>query len=381
MTSYRDLAHAGRVAWTEYWHFLGCYADLSSYQGLEKLEAYLEKKKEKVILSRLSVTPQRVRSVKSVSSVLKTPESRTSTIILNEDGWRDQTVDKSDSDHFNKHDFSGGSLSLSRKVLFSDSKLKFENSNIELKDSAHESKLGHLEQQHVVEKFTAGDDSLNASLDETVNRRQAIEPVVETLAQTLDTLSLHQEQDVTETILDASLAEAPDKKDLSKDSFSSEVVDERDEIDSVRLFPSKKKLLYNFSGASSDVFERSDNDLSSDTSTERYEEIKVKLAKDKNDVRDDKSSAVSQSITKNMPSLMQSQPVCELKENILEDEVFENASENDLTPRKGDCIVSCDIAHQNFKIPKTRVVEHVTSGRCHNSLGSGSKDVSVFIHG
>ena len=98
-------------------------------------------------------------------------------------------------------------------------------------------------------------------------------------------------------------------------------------------------------------------------------------------IKNDKSSAVSQSITKNMPSLMQSQLICELKENILEDEVFENALENDLTLRKGDCIVSCDIAHQNFKIPKNRVVEHVTSGRCRNSLGSGSKDVSVFIHG
>ena len=289
---------------------------------------------------------------------------------------RDQTVDKSDSDRFNKHDFRGGSLSLSRKVLFSDSKLKFENSNTELKDSAHESKLGHLEQQHVVEKFTAGDDSLNASLDETVNR-QAIEPVVETLAQTLDTLSLHQEQDVTETILDDSLAEAPDKKDLLKDSFSSEVVDERDEIDSVRLFSSKKKLLYNFSGASSDVFERSDNDLSSDTSTETYEEIKVKLARDKNDIKHGKSSAVSQNITKKMPSLLQNQPLCELKENTLEDEVFENASENDLMPRKGDCIVSCDIAHQNFKIPKNRVMEHVTSGSCRTPLDQEAK-ISVF---
>ena len=130
LTSLRDLAHTGRVAWTEYWHFLGCYADLSSSKGLEKLEDYLVKKKDKVILSRLSVTPQRVRAVKSVSSVPRTPESRTSTIILNEDGLRDQTVDKSDSDHFNKHDFSGSSLSLSRKVLFSDSELKFENPNI-----------------------------------------------------------------------------------------------------------------------------------------------------------------------------------------------------------------------------------------------------------
>lgn len=380
MISYRDLAHTGRVAWTEYWHFLGCYADLSSSQGLEKLEDYLAKKKEKVILSRLSVTPQRVRAFKSVSSVLKTPESRTSTIILNDNGLRDQTVDKSDSDHFNKHDFSGSSLLSSRKVLFSDSELKFENSNVELKDSAHESKLQHLEQQHVVEKFRAGDDSFNASLGETANS-ETIEPVVETLTQTLDTLSVHQEQDVTEAILDVSLADAADKKDVLKDSFSSEVVDERDEMDSVRAFPSKKKLLYNLSEASSDLFESSDSDSSNDTSTETYEEIKVKLAEDKIDINDDKSSSVSQSMAEKMPSPMQSQPLCELKKNLLEDEVFENALESDLMSRKGDSVVPCDIAHQNIKIPKNRVVEHVMSGSCCNTLGSGSKDISVFIHG
>lgn len=369
LTSLRDLAHTGRVAWTEYWHFLGCYADLSSSKGLEKLEDYLVKKKDKVILSRLSVTPQRVRAVKSVSSVPRTPESRTSTIILNEDGLRDQTVDKSDSDHFNKHDFSGSSLPLSRKVLFSESELKFENSNIELKDLAHERKLRHF-QQHVVEKFTAADDSFTASSEETANSK-TIEPVLETLAQMVNTLSLDQEQDATETILDVSLAETPDKKELLKGSFSSEVVDERDEMDSVRVFPGKKKLFFNFSGASSDLSESNDNDSSSDTSTEIYEENKVKS----------KGSVLSQKIPEKMLSSMQSQPLYELKKDILEDEVFENTSESDSVLRKDDSIVSGDIACQNFKIPKTRVSEHVMSGSCRNALGSGSKDISVFIHG
>lgn len=370
LTSLRDLAHTGRVAWTEYWHFLGCYADLSSSKGLEKLEDYLVKKKNKVILSRLSVTPQRVRAVKSVSSVPRTPESRTSTIILNEDGLRDQTVDKSDSDHFNKHDFSGSSLPLSRKVLFSESELKFENSNIELKDLAHERKLRHFQQQHVVEKFTAADDSFTASSEETANSK-TIEPVLETLAQMVNTLSLDQEQDATETILDVSLAETPDKKELLKGSFSSEVVDERDEMDSVRVFPGKKKLFFNFSRASSDLSESNDNDSSSDTSTEIYEENKVKS----------KGSVLSQKIPEKMLSSMQSQPLYELKKDILEDEVFENTSESDSVLRKDDSIVSGDIARQNFKIPKTRVSEHVMSGSCRNALGSGSKDISVFIHG
>lgn len=369
LTSLRDLAHTGRVAWTEYWHFLGCYADLSSSKGLEKLEDYLVKKKDKVILSRLSVTPQRVRAVKSVSSVPRTPESRTSTIILNEDGLRDQTVDKSDSDHFNKHDFSGSSLPLSRKVLFSESELKFENSNIELKDLAHERKLRHF-QQHVVEKFTAADDSFTTSSEETANSK-TIEPVLETLAQMVNTLSLDQEQDATETILDVSLAETPDKKELLKGSFSSEVVDERDEMDGVRVFQGKKKLFFNFSGASSDLSESNDNDSSSDTSTEIYEENKVKS----------KGSVLSQKIPEKMLSSMQSQPLYELKKDILEDEVFENTSESDSVLRKDDSIVSGDIACQNFKIPKTRVSEHVMSGSCRNALGSGSKDISVFIHG
>ena len=370
----------GGVAWTEYWHFLGCYTDLSNSRGLDKLEDYLVKKKEKVILSRLSVTPQRVRAVKSVSSVLKTPESRTSTIILNENGLRDQTEDKSDSDHFNKHDFSGSSLSLSRKVLFSDSELRFENSNIELKDLAHERKLRHFKQENVVERFIAGDDSINASLDETANSK-TIKPVVDKLAQMVDTLSLDQEQDVTETILDVSLAEVPDKKDLLKGSFSSEVVGERDEVDTARVFPSKKKLFYNFSEASSDLFGSCDNDSSSDTSTETDEEMKVKFAADKIDIRDDKGSLVFQNNTEKMLSPMQSQPLYELKKNILEDEVFENPSESDLISRKGDSTVSGDIACQNFKIPKNRVREHVMSGSCRNALGSGSKDISVFIHG
>ena len=47
----------------------------------KNFEYYLAKKKEKVILSRLSVTPQRVRAFKSVSSALETPESRTFLVL------------------------------------------------------------------------------------------------------------------------------------------------------------------------------------------------------------------------------------------------------------------------------------------------------------
>ena len=371
LTSYRDLAHTGRVAWTEYWNFLGCYADLSSSQGLEKLEEYLEKKKEKVILSRLSVTPQRVRAVKSVSSILKTPESRTSTIILNEDGLRHQTVEKSTSDHFNIHDLRHNSSLPSRKVLFSDSELKCENSNIELKDSAPESKPRHLEPQHVVKNVTAGDERFIAPLDETANSK-IIEPLVDTLAQTLDTLSLHQEQGASSKFQ----GEATAKNDLLMDSFSSKVTDKRGETDNVGVLPCKKKLLYNLSEASSDIFESEDAGLSDAALTESFGEVMVNLAEDKIDIKDGKSSAIPQNTTKKMPSLSEKQPLFDLKKNILEDEVFENTSETDLTSRKDDCTASCDIAH-----PKNRKVDHVLFGSCSNTLGSGNKYISVFIHG
>ena len=39
--SYRQLAHELGYPWVEYWDFLGCFVDLSSQAGLQKLEEYL----------------------------------------------------------------------------------------------------------------------------------------------------------------------------------------------------------------------------------------------------------------------------------------------------------------------------------------------------
>lgn len=39
--SFRELAHELGYPWVEYWDFLGCFVDLSSQAGLQKLEEYL----------------------------------------------------------------------------------------------------------------------------------------------------------------------------------------------------------------------------------------------------------------------------------------------------------------------------------------------------
>lgn len=39
--SCRELAHELGYPWVEYWDFLGCFVDLSSQEGLQKLEEYL----------------------------------------------------------------------------------------------------------------------------------------------------------------------------------------------------------------------------------------------------------------------------------------------------------------------------------------------------
>lgn len=42
--AYRDLAHEMGHPWAEYWDFLDSFVDLSSGEGLRKLDDYLSKK-------------------------------------------------------------------------------------------------------------------------------------------------------------------------------------------------------------------------------------------------------------------------------------------------------------------------------------------------
>lgn len=46
LSSHRQLAHELGYPWVEYWDFLGCFTDLSSQEGLQKLEEYLAQQEE-----------------------------------------------------------------------------------------------------------------------------------------------------------------------------------------------------------------------------------------------------------------------------------------------------------------------------------------------
>ncbi|XP_032241143.1 ankyrin repeat and LEM domain-containing protein 2 isoform X2 [Nematostella vectensis] len=64
----RSLAHSHGVPWAEYWDFLGCYVDLATPDGLDKLEAHLEKRK------RLMTSSHSYSSKDSEDGVPSTPD-------------------------------------------------------------------------------------------------------------------------------------------------------------------------------------------------------------------------------------------------------------------------------------------------------------------
>lgn len=89
------------------------------------------------MLSRLSVTPQRVRTLKSSSSIVpKTPESRQSSVILSDNGLLRQTGNTSFYEHQEESctmDCNDGLHSSSRKTLFLDSESEAECDNRKVK--------------------------------------------------------------------------------------------------------------------------------------------------------------------------------------------------------------------------------------------------------
>lgn len=70
----RNIAHDLKVPWSEYWKFLDEFCDLSSDEGLEKLEEYLREKRQSIEMS--SLQPDTDPTPKSPLSELCTKLSR-----------------------------------------------------------------------------------------------------------------------------------------------------------------------------------------------------------------------------------------------------------------------------------------------------------------
>ena len=290
----------------------------------------------------------------------------------------------SDFDHCDENDLmdcnESPSLS-SRKVLFSDSaQLEIENSSTELMDSVEQEKLQCLKEQHIVENFTTEDESFSTPLNKTANSKSH-EPIVETLAQSLDTLSLHQGQDVPE--VDISLAENPGKKDLQNYIFSTQELDKRGETDNARVFPCPKKLLsYNLPQTNRELFELSRDDISGASSMATDEKININSTRNKLDIQhNNKSSDIKENFTDKKTSSVQNQPLDDLKKNLFEDDVFEDAAETDVRSRKLGRRIGLRGGDHSFKIPENRTVEYVKSVSCSSTLGLGGRDISIFIQG
>ena len=377
----RELAHNGKIPWMEYWNFLGCYADLSSPQGLEKLEDYLGKKKDRILSSRLSVTPQRVRNVKSTgSAVLKTPESRQSSVILSDDGLPKQTGNNGGNNHGDESvamEFRKDHRSTSRKIWFLDSEMETDSADVEgKKDAPCVSK-----QQNFMENISNCSSPLNQTSDVKLN-----EPVVMALAESLDVLSLHKDKAVTEIIHDTLLPEDPGKEDeLKESSCSVERSNVKDDVDNAGVLPCKKKLSYHSPENKSELLDIKDENLATDR------EIKVQLVENKNNVENCKRSAILENVRNenllSSSSLLSSpspkkNPSSDLRENSYDDEVFASNSGNDVVGSAGEgCTSFGHVGHHNFKEPENRNVRHVKCAASGSHVPVSGNAISIFIQG
>lgn len=90
---FRELAHDQGVPWTEYWSFLGCYTDMKTDSGLDKLEQYLAKRRELYVsnVGLSSKTPEN-----SEDSIFRTPSKGQNTIFVSPE----QINDDSDGEEF-----------------------------------------------------------------------------------------------------------------------------------------------------------------------------------------------------------------------------------------------------------------------------------------
>lgn len=369
----RALAHCESVPWTEYWAFLGCYADLASPQGLTKLEDYLANRKERIVLSRLSVTPQRVRTVKNVCRELKTPESRQSSVLLSDSGLEHQTAFANDVDcctEKNLLDCCDSSPLLSRKEIFPESEMEPEKLNFELEDVTVESKPDNSKEQHIVEKFSSGKDgngSISRSSPQEIMKDKRYKPTTEMLGKYLETLCLHQEEVKTKLpTSNSSFAENSDKDFLDR-SHSTQLSDQKDERDIAEDIVCKKKLVYSLqeqeTGNYGEVLKSRNADVSDTEQTGK--KSRVMPTKHKMEIPKDFNSTDLES------SVVNGSPI----------EVFENITCEDQRLRNDDSRVSSVLEQNCFKVPGERNVEHAKSERSGNVVGSGNKSLSIFIQG
>ncbi|KAK2160893.1 hypothetical protein LSH36_125g01050 [Paralvinella palmiformis] len=70
----RNVAHTMGIAWSEYWDFLGCYADFSSEEGLEKLENYLRERSDCIQRQQMLETDLNMVSTKLNQLNLSSPD-------------------------------------------------------------------------------------------------------------------------------------------------------------------------------------------------------------------------------------------------------------------------------------------------------------------
>lgn len=345
---------------------------MSSSQGLKKLEDYLCKKKDRIVLRRLSVTPQRIGALKSSSSIVpKTPESRKSSVVVVGDDLPIQMATGYDCDVSCDMNVGGGdSLSL-RKSLFGDA-TKEENLNITLQDS----KL----QIPIVNAATHSPPLQQAS---DVNSNEP----VQTLAGTLNLLFLNKEDDEEEDLHDLPLTETPDKQDVLNSSAS--CLEERDgkgiESDSP-ILPCKKKLLYSLPENSRLPFETEDYSTPGAVPMEADTQIRTKLTEENIDIEEkdntqNTANEMSSSASLGPSSLNGDSPSGYFNRSCYDDDVFLNASDCEYGSAAQDRTDSVKVESPGFKMPLNKNLRHVNSESYSRVHGSASDDFCIFIQG
>ena len=368
----RELAHNGKIPWVEYWNFLGCYADLSTPQGLEKLEDYLTKKKDRILLSRLSVTPQRLRNVKSTDSgILKTPESRQSSIVLSEDVlWRPGEHESVSNcrEKSGVKDFSEGCKATSRKIRFSDTQIESDHASVEVdKDLPWDST-----RQNAVENVLTCSSPMLQRSEVKLN-----EAVVDELADNLDTLSLQREQAKTNRF-NTSVAEMPNKLNtFDVNSCSGEASDAKDNVDNGSSLLCKKKLSYHSPENESRLFDAKNKNISDVVPMATDVEVKASLGdenlKSSTHLENDRNESSTSLLLSSMPSTK--------AQNSDEDEVFENNVDTVAWRCVAvDCSITCDGGDQRFKLPENKAFRHTKPVKSVSDF-PGGEDVNIFIQG